>query len=108
MPKIITKFQPYGDLMNFDQNPFTINSPPYKKTLLYKRNSFEFLKPLILFPKFTGIALKRPIHNSLREEISSAIIPDYYLVQVALAFYQYSKFESGLQVSAFLGYPDKD
>lgn len=106
--KIITKFQPYVALMNFDQNPFTINSPLYKETLLYKRNSFDFLKPLILFPKLTGIALKKPIHNCLREEISSAIIPDFYLAHVSLAIYQYSKFGSGLQVSEFLGYPDKD
>jgi glycosyltransferase involved in cell wall biosynthesis len=106
--KIIIEMKPDVALINFNQAPFTIKSPLYTDNRLFERNTYDFLKPLILFPKLTGIALKNPINISLRKEISSVIIPDYYVAHVALAIYQYSKFGRGIQVSSFFAYPDKD
>jgi glycosyltransferase involved in cell wall biosynthesis len=106
--KIIIDLEPQVALINFNQAPFTINSRLYRDTIMYKEHNFDFLKPLILFPKLTGIALKNPRDVSIRKEISSVIIPNYYLAHVVLAIYQYSKFGSGVQVSSFLAYPDSD
>jgi len=105
---IITKTNPSVSLINFNQTPYTIKSPLYTEDKLFITIQSDFFHPLILSPKLTGIALKKPINYSLREEIASIVIPSHFIAHIALAIYQYSKLGRGLQVSKFLGYPDID
>ena len=106
--KLIFEIKPSVALINFNQSPFTVDSPLYTENKIFVSYIYDFFKPLILSPKLTGIALKKPEHNSLREEIASVIIPSYPAAHVALAIYQYSKLGKGLHVLNFIGFPDAD
>jgi glycosyltransferase involved in cell wall biosynthesis len=106
--EIIFELQPSVALINFEQPPFTLDTPLYPENKTFTSFQTDFFKPLILFPKLTGLALKKPIDNLLREEIASVVIPSFAAAHMALAIYQYSKFGNGLHVSISFGYPDID
>ena len=95
-------------MVNFDQKPFTISSPLYNENEYFIDFQIEFFKPLLLFPKLTGIVLKNPDNQLLREEIASVVVPTFAAAHIALAIYQYSKLGKGLHTSVFFGYPDPD
>ena len=106
--QVITKTNPSVALINFNQKPFTFDSPLYTKDKLFITVESDFFEPLIRSPKLTGILLKKPMNYSLREEIASVVIPSYYIAHIALAIHQYSKLGRGLQAAKFFGYPDHD
>lgn len=106
--ELILELKPSVALINFNQNPYTTQSPLYVEDKLFTEIQLDFFKPLIKFPKLTGMLFKKPPDQLIRKEITSVIIPSHSAAHVALAIYQYSKFGRGLHVSKFFGYPDSD